>query len=47
MSDYGYFEFFYFTVMVNLFVNDIVSNESYIESFLRKELEINIEEKEL
>jgi protocadherin delta 1 len=32
--------------MVNLFVNDTVSNESYIESLLRKEPEINIEEKE-
>lgn len=46
VSDHGYPEPLYSTVMVNLFVNDTVSNESYIESLLRKEPEINIEEKE-
>lgn len=46
VSDHGYPEPLHSTVMVNLFVNDTVSNESYIESLLRKEPEINIEEKE-
>ncbi|XP_053560910.1 protocadherin-20 [Bombina bombina] len=46
VSDHGYPEPLYATVMVNLFVNDTVSNESYIESLLRKEPDINIEEKE-
>ncbi|XP_030056427.1 protocadherin-20 [Microcaecilia unicolor] len=46
VSDHGYPEPLYSTVMVNLFVNDTVSNESYIESLLRKEPEINIEERE-
>ncbi|KAK1342082.1 LOW QUALITY PROTEIN: hypothetical protein QTO34_016835 [Cnephaeus nilssonii] len=46
VSDHGYPEPLYSTVMVNLFVNDTVSNESYIESLLRKEPDINIEEKE-
>ncbi|XP_003765879.3 protocadherin-20 [Sarcophilus harrisii] len=46
VSDHGYPEPLHSTVMVNLFVNDTVSNESYIESLLRKEPEISIEEKE-
>ncbi|KAM6448255.1 protocadherin-20 [Liasis olivaceus] len=46
VSDHGYPEPLHSTVMVNLFVNDTVSNESYIESLLRKESDINIEEKE-
>ncbi|XP_030669337.1 protocadherin-20 [Nomascus leucogenys] len=46
VSDHGYPEPLHSTVMVNLFVNDTVSNESYIESLLRKEPQINIEEKE-
>lgn len=46
VSDHGYPEPLHSTVMVNLFVNDTVSNESYIESLLRKEPDINIEEKE-
>uniref|UniRef100_A0A2K6GWB6 Protocadherin-20 n=1 Tax=Propithecus coquereli TaxID=379532 RepID=A0A2K6GWB6_PROCO len=46
VSDHGYPEPLHSTVMVNLFVNDTVSNESYIENLLRKEPEINIEEKE-
>ncbi|XP_060989300.1 protocadherin-20 [Dama dama] len=47
VSDHGYPEPLHSTVMVNLFVNDTVSNESYIENLLRKEPEISIEEKEL
>ncbi|CAH2223924.1 protocadherin-20 [Pelobates cultripes] len=46
VSDHGYPEPLFTTVMVNLFVNDTVSNESYIESLLRKDPDINIEEKE-
>ncbi|XP_053311400.1 protocadherin-20 [Spea bombifrons] len=46
VSDHGYPEPLFTTVMVNLFVNDTVSNESYIESLLRKEPDVNIEEKE-
>ncbi|XP_013923877.1 PREDICTED: protocadherin-20 [Thamnophis sirtalis] len=46
VSDHGYPEPLHSTVMVNLFVNDTVSNESYIESLLRRESDINIEEKE-
>ncbi|XP_075447151.1 protocadherin-20 [Ascaphus truei] len=46
VSDHGYPEPLHSTVMVNLFVNDTVSNESYIESLLRKGPDINIEEKE-
>ncbi|KAB0341356.1 hypothetical protein FD754_018282 [Muntiacus muntjak] len=46
VSDHGYPEPLHSTVMVNLFVNDTVSNESYIENLLRKEPEISIEEKE-
>uniref|UniRef100_A0A6J0SEQ0 Protocadherin-20 n=1 Tax=Pogona vitticeps TaxID=103695 RepID=A0A6J0SEQ0_9SAUR len=46
VSDHGHPEPLFSTVMVNLFVNDTVSNESYIESLLRRESDINIEEKE-
>lgn len=46
VSDHGYPEPLHSTVMVNLFVNDTVSNESYIESLLRKEPDISIEEKQ-
>uniref|UniRef100_A0A8C6Z0K8 Protocadherin-20 n=1 Tax=Nothoprocta perdicaria TaxID=30464 RepID=A0A8C6Z0K8_NOTPE len=46
VSDHGYPEPLHSTVMVNLFVNDTVSNESYIESLLKKEPDINIEEKQ-
>lgn len=46
VSDHGYPEPLFSTVMVNLFVNDTVSNESYIESLLKKDPDINIEEKE-
>ncbi|XP_069496019.1 protocadherin-20 [Ambystoma mexicanum] len=46
VSDHGYPEPLHSTVMVNLFVNDTVCNESYIESLLRKEPDINVEEKE-
>ncbi|XP_004604056.2 protocadherin-20 [Sorex araneus] len=46
VSDHGYPEPLHSTVMVNLFVNETVSNESYIESLLRKEPDISIEEKE-
>ncbi|KAG8452266.1 hypothetical protein GDO86_004173 [Hymenochirus boettgeri] len=46
VSDHGYPEPLFSTVMVNLFVNDTVSNESYIETLLKKEPDINIEEKE-
>ncbi|KAL7983939.1 hypothetical protein Chor_001250 [Crotalus horridus] len=46
VSDHGYPEPLHSTVMVNLFVNDTVSNESYIESLLRKESDLSIEEKE-
>ncbi|OCT92677.1 hypothetical protein XELAEV_18015738mg [Xenopus laevis] len=46
VSDHGYPEPLFSTVMVNLFVNDTVTNESYIETLLRKEPDINIEEKE-
>uniref|UniRef100_A0A803JGS4 Protocadherin 20 n=1 Tax=Xenopus tropicalis TaxID=8364 RepID=A0A803JGS4_XENTR len=46
VSDHGYPEPLFSTVMVNLFVNDTVTNESYIETLLKKEPDINIEEKE-
>ncbi|XP_072266589.1 protocadherin-20 [Pyxicephalus adspersus] len=46
VSDHGYPEPLFSTVMVNLFVNDTVSNESYIENLLKKDPDINIEEKE-
>ncbi|XP_053792622.1 protocadherin-20 [Vidua chalybeata] len=46
VSDHGYPEPLHSTVMVNLFVNDTVSNESYIESLLRKEPDISVEEKQ-
>ncbi|KAM9319940.1 protocadherin-20 [Gastrophryne carolinensis] len=46
VSDHGYPEPLFSTVMVNLFVNDTVSNESYIESLLKRDTDINIEEKE-
>ncbi|XP_077153386.1 protocadherin-20 [Ranitomeya variabilis] len=46
VTDHGYPEPLFSTVMVNLFVNDTVTNESYIENLLRKDPDINIEEKE-
>ncbi|XP_039601250.1 protocadherin-20 [Polypterus senegalus] len=45
VSDHGQPVPLHSTVMVNLFVNETVSNESYIESLLRKEPEIKIEER--
>ncbi|XP_072120683.1 protocadherin-20 [Mobula birostris] len=44
VSDHGYPEPLHTTVIVNLFVNDTLSNESYIENLLRKEPDIRIEE---
>ncbi|XP_043928819.1 protocadherin-20 [Protopterus annectens] len=46
VSDQGYPEPLHSTIMVNLFVNETVSNESYIENLLRREPEINLEEKQ-
>ncbi|XP_036395817.1 protocadherin-20 [Megalops cyprinoides] len=43
VSDHGQPEPLHSTVMVNLFVNETVSNESYIQSLLMKESEIEIE----
>lgn len=44
VSDHGYPEPLHSTVIVNLFVNETLSNESYIENLLRKEPDIRIEE---
>ncbi|KAM9816837.1 protocadherin-20 [Neosynchiropus ocellatus] len=45
VSDHGQPEPLYSTVMVNFFVNETVSNESYILSLLTREAEIEIEER--
>uniref|UniRef100_W5NMM6 Protocadherin-20 n=1 Tax=Lepisosteus oculatus TaxID=7918 RepID=W5NMM6_LEPOC len=45
VSDQGLPEPLHSTVMVNLFVNETVSNETYIQSLLTKEPEIKIEER--
>ncbi|MBN3305853.1 PCD20 protein, partial [Amia calva] len=45
VSDQGQPEPLYSAVMVNLFVNESVSNESYIQSLLKKEPEIKVEER--
>ncbi|KAM9825396.1 protocadherin-20 [Syngnathus typhle] len=45
VSDHGLPEPLYSTVMVNLFVNETVSNESYIQSLLSRENDIEIEDK--
>ncbi|XP_041937260.1 protocadherin-20 [Alosa sapidissima] len=44
VSDHGQPEPLHSTVMVNLFVNETVSNESYIQSLLLRQAEIEIEE---
>ncbi|XP_069748512.1 protocadherin-20 [Narcine bancroftii] len=44
VSDHGYPEPLHSTVIVNLFVNESLSNESYIENLLRKEPDLRIEE---
>ncbi|XP_067889001.1 protocadherin-20 [Heterodontus francisci] len=44
VSDHGYPEPLHTTVIVNLFVNETLSNESYIENLLRKDPDIRIEE---
>ncbi|XP_072332422.1 protocadherin-20 isoform X2 [Scyliorhinus torazame] len=44
VSDHGYPEPLHSTVIVNLFVNETLSNESYIENLLRKDPGIRIEE---
>ncbi|KAL4608892.1 protocadherin-20-like [Arapaima gigas] len=43
VSDHGQPEPLYATVMVNLFVNETVSNESYVQSLLAREEEIEID----
>lgn len=45
VSDHGQPEPLYSTVMVNFFVNETVSNESYIQSLLTKEADIEVEER--
>uniref|UniRef100_A0A8D3EG62 Cadherin domain-containing protein n=1 Tax=Scophthalmus maximus TaxID=52904 RepID=A0A8D3EG62_SCOMX len=45
VSDHGQPEPLYSTVMVNFFVNETVSNESYIQSLLTREADIEIEER--
>ncbi|KAM6979930.1 protocadherin-20 [Aplochiton taeniatus] len=45
VSDHGQPEPLHSTVMVNLFVNETVSNESYIQSLLTREADIEVEEK--
>ncbi|CAN9507221.1 unnamed protein product [Ophioblennius macclurei] len=45
VSDHGQPEPLYSTVMVNFFVNETVSNESYIQSLLTREADIEVEEK--
>ena len=44
VSDHGQPEPLHSTIMVNLFVNETVSNESYIQSLLLRQAEIEIEE---
>lgn len=45
VTDHGQPEPLYSTVMVNLFVNETVSNESYIQSLLTREADIEVEER--
>ncbi|KAF7652740.1 hypothetical protein LDENG_00092830 [Lucifuga dentata] len=45
VSDHGQPEPLYSTVMVNFFVNETVSNESYIQSLLTREADTEVEEK--
>ncbi|KAG7222395.1 hypothetical protein INR49_016350, partial [Caranx melampygus] len=45
VSDHGQPEPLHSTVMVNFFVNETVSNESYIQSLLTREADIEIEER--
>nr|XP_057945706.1 protocadherin-20 [Doryrhamphus excisus] len=45
VSDHGQPEPLYSTIMVNFFVNETVSNESYIQSLLTREADIEIEER--
>lgn len=45
VSDHGQPEPLYSTVMVNFFVNETVTNESYIQSLLTKEADIEVEER--
>ncbi|KAM9409514.1 protocadherin-20 [Pholidichthys leucotaenia] len=45
VSDHGQPEPLYSTVMVNLFVNETASNESYIQSLLTREADIEVEER--
>ncbi|XP_068597077.1 protocadherin-20 [Brachionichthys hirsutus] len=45
VSDHGQPEPLYSTVMVNFFVNETVSNESYIQSLLTREPDIEVEER--
>lgn len=45
VSDHGQPEPLYSTVMVNFFVNETVSNDSYIQSLLTREADIEIEER--
>ncbi|XP_010738376.2 protocadherin-20 isoform X1 [Larimichthys crocea] len=45
VSDHGQPEPLYSTVMVNFFVNETVSNESYIQSLLTREADIEVEER--
>lgn len=45
VSDHGQPQPLHSTVMVNLFVNETVSNESYIQSLLTRQADIEVEEK--
>ncbi|RVE74337.1 hypothetical protein OJAV_G00021460 [Oryzias javanicus] len=45
VSDHGQPEPLYSTVMVNFFVNETVCNESYVQSLLTREADIEVEEK--
>ncbi|XP_028299147.1 protocadherin-20 [Gouania willdenowi] len=45
VSDHGQPEPLYSTIMVNFFVNETASNESYIQTLLTKEGDIEVEEK--
>ncbi|XP_068167183.1 protocadherin-20 [Antennarius striatus] len=45
VSDHGQPEPLYSTVMVNFFVNETVSNESYIQNLLTREADIEVEER--
>lgn len=45
VSDHGQPEPLYSMVMVNFFVNETVSNESYVQSLLTREADIEVEEK--